>query len=617
MSGSNGRTPAVAYYRASTDRQEASIPRQRESVQAYAQAKGYEIIREYADDGISGDATERRTGFLRMREDAARGDFRVILCWDKDRFGRFDSVEQGYWVKPLRDAGVRLETVAQGATDWNSFGGRIVDAALTESKHEFLRSLSQNTAAGQVRNAKRAYFTGGTVPYAFDRMLLDDGDRPVRRLQRGEKTDKPRGWHTVLVPVEDPAELETVRWLFRSFAERDVSYRTLANELNARGVPGPGSAERGRPTKWGRQTVMAVLENPHYVGHSVFGRVNRGKFSRVLGGEARPVAGVPKTKLGNPKKQTNTDGLIFKPDAHEGVIERELWERVREKLRARRREKRFPRGTGYPLAGLVRCGHCGKRMHGCTNRYKGRKGRQAYRRYVCSSFNLNGPSSCGYHAVREDVLLPFLVRKLQDSYLSPPRLERLKEELRRRAAAGRQADPHEVERLRARLSQLEADIRRGAQNLLRAGDNIDLLSAALTELRGERERLAHDLEARERALGVRPEDVERTVAAAVEALRQLRERLRQADPAQLREVLRQMVAGIDLYFEALPKRKKVYHRLVRGVVRLRPQAGGAPGIKNCQAWERNTSSTRRTPRLQRYGAMNWRVTSGPPVAPAS
>ena len=609
-------TQAVAYYRMSTEKQEASIPRQRESVEAFAKANGYEIIREYVDEGISGDATEKRTAFLRMREEATRGDFGTILCWDKDRFGRFDSIEQGYWVKPLRDAGVVLVTLGQGRIDWNSFGGRIVDAALAESKHEFLRSLSQNTAAGKVRNAKRAYFNGGAVPYGFDRMLLNDKDEPVQRLRRGEKTAKPRDWHTVLVPVENPEEIETVRWLFRSFASLDMSFRTLANELNARGIPGPGSAEQGRPTKWCRQTVVDVLENPAYVGHSVFGRVNQGKFCRVLGGEARPVVGIPKTKRGNPKKQINAEGLIVYPNAHEGIIDRELWEQVQEKLRTRRREQRFPRGVGYPLAGLVQCGHCGKRMHGCTNRFQGRNGRKAYRRYVCSSYNRNGVSACGYHAIREEVLLPFLIRKLQEDYLAPARLELLQKELEKRAIARRQADPELVERLRSRLSQLDADVRQGTQNLLRAGSNIDLLGEALTNLRSERDRLARELEAQERSLGEKPEEVARKVAAAVEALRTLHKRLEEANPAQLREVLRQMVVGIDLYFESVPKRQRVYHRLIKRVVRLRPQREVA-GIKNCQVCDRKISSMRRMPRCHRKGAICRRATSGPAMAPAS
>jgi len=56
--------PAVAYYRMSTDRQETSIANQRSSVEAYAAQNGYQILREYKDEGISGDDTARRTGFL-------------------------------------------------------------------------------------------------------------------------------------------------------------------------------------------------------------------------------------------------------------------------------------------------------------------------------------------------------------------------------------------------------------------------------------------------------------------------------------------------------------------------------------------------------------------------
>jgi DNA invertase Pin-like site-specific DNA recombinase len=574
--------PSVAYYRKSTDRQEASIPRQRESVEAFAKANGYEILREYVDEGISGDATEKRTDFLRMRDDATRGEFRVILCWDKDRFGRFDSIEQGYWVKPLRDAGVRLITVTQGLIDWNSFGGRIVDAALAESKHEFLRSLGQNTTAGKIRNAKLAYFNGGSVPYGFGRLLLDDKDMPIRRLRRGEKTDKPRDWHTILVPTDDPVELETIRWLFQSFADRTVSCRTLANELNAKGIPGPGSAERRRPTPWGRQTVVAILENPNYVGQSVYGRTNRGKFCRVVNGEAQPVSGIPKTKLGNPRKHVNTAGIITQAEAHDGVIQQELWDRVQAKLAVQRRLKQYPRGTGYPLAGLVRCGHCGKKMHGCTHHCKNRKGRKAYRRYVCSSYNLNGPSCCGFHAIREEILLPYLVERVREEYLGPDNLEQLEQELTRQAQASQQVDPRKVQEWRTRLEQLDGDIRQGTQNLLRAGSNVDLLSAALSELREERKRLARDLDGLERALGNKPADVRREILAAIDSLRELRESLHTEDMELLREVLLRLVVRIDLYYEAIPKRKNVYHRLIRGSIRLR-HPNQVAGIRDCQA----------------------------------
>ncbi len=104
-----GLVPAVAYLRRSTSRQEKSLEDQRAEIEQYAAAHGYRVLRWFQDDGISGDATERRTGFLALHKSACNGrDFDAILVWDQDRFGRFDSMEAGYWIHPLRKAGARL-----------------------------------------------------------------------------------------------------------------------------------------------------------------------------------------------------------------------------------------------------------------------------------------------------------------------------------------------------------------------------------------------------------------------------------------------------------------------------------------------------------------------------
>jgi site-specific DNA recombinase len=109
-----GLVPAVAYLRRSTNRQEKSLDDQRTEIEHYAVARGYQILRWYKDDGISGDSTERRKGFLTLHQTACNGrDCDVILVWDQDRFGRFDSVEAGYWIHPLRKAGVKLVSVTE------------------------------------------------------------------------------------------------------------------------------------------------------------------------------------------------------------------------------------------------------------------------------------------------------------------------------------------------------------------------------------------------------------------------------------------------------------------------------------------------------------------------
>jgi DNA invertase Pin-like site-specific DNA recombinase len=53
----------------------------------YAQARGWTIIREYSDLGISG-ARERRPALDELLQDARRRRFDGVVCWRLDRFGR-------------------------------------------------------------------------------------------------------------------------------------------------------------------------------------------------------------------------------------------------------------------------------------------------------------------------------------------------------------------------------------------------------------------------------------------------------------------------------------------------------------------------------------------------
>jgi len=85
-------TSAVGYIRMSSDKQEASPEQQRQEIIALAKRDGYRIIRWYIDEGVSGDATDKRLDFQRMIRDAEGGGFQAVLCWDQDRFGRFDSI---------------------------------------------------------------------------------------------------------------------------------------------------------------------------------------------------------------------------------------------------------------------------------------------------------------------------------------------------------------------------------------------------------------------------------------------------------------------------------------------------------------------------------------------
>jgi DNA invertase Pin-like site-specific DNA recombinase len=529
---------AVTYLRKSTDRQEASIPDQRDAVAKLAKQRGYTIVREYKDEGISGDDTERRLDFLRMLDDAKQlGDFDCVLCWDQDRFGRFDPLEAGYWVKPLRDRAIYLETVGQGRIDWEDFAGRIIYAVQQEGKHAFLRDMSRAVTRGMLAKALRGEWLGGKAPYGY---RLNDH----KRLEPG-----------------DPALVETVRWLFREYLGRDVGCAVLAEELNARGMPGPSGK------LWSGNTVHKVLTRPAYLGHSVWNRRHIGSYHGVTDGEiTKSTKAKHKTLANDPKEWIIVEGT------HEALVDRATFDRVRQKLISRRDHSTPHRGGGeFLFTGLIRCGHCGWPMHGSHLHYQHNGKRYSYRRYICGKYNLHRRAGCACNTVLESTLLDVVIRLIQRQFLSPANVRRLKAEIRRQEEverAGREAPAADLER---RIADLTRKVEQGTERWLTAPPTLTaMLGAKLEQWR-------HDLESlqaqrREVAKPARSDaDLDAAVERIAAGLRTLSEQVGKAPAAELRPVLQEIVGKVELWFRHVAYGKRQKSLIDRGMLHLRDE----------------------------------------------
>ncbi len=322
--------PAVGYVRRSTDKQEKSLDDQRAEIIRYAEKHGYEIVRWYVDDAISGDDTENRLGFLAMRRDASeRLDFDAIVVWDQDRFGRFDSLDAGHWIYPIRQAGVQLVTINEGPIDWDDFTGRMMYGIKQEGKHQFLRDLSNNTTRGQVSNINGGFLCS-SAPYGYDRMYVDREGNKRQRIVDGERFAKPKEWRTTLVVSEDPQKVETVRWIFAKYVENDIGLRAIASELNSRGVGSP------RGGKWCIGTIRDILRNRAYVGDLVWNKRRQGKYSRISGGEIVKCSSGERASRNKPIDNDESEWIVNK-DSHEALIDRETFQAIQDRLIDRKR----------------------------------------------------------------------------------------------------------------------------------------------------------------------------------------------------------------------------------------------------------------------------------------
>lgn len=253
----------------STEHQRYSTENQGDAIRRYAERRGLEVIRTYADEGKSGLRIDGRDALKQLIDDVQEGkaDFSTILVYDVSRWGRFqDADESAYYEYICRRAGISVQYCAEQFENDGSPVSTIVKGVKRAMAGEYSRELSAKVFAGQCRLIEIGYRQGGTAGYGLRRMLVDPTGAHKGILTRGEhksiQTDR-----VILVPGE-PVEIETVRWMYRAFVEDGKLEQEVAELLNSRGV----KAEDG--SKWTRGRVHQVLTNPKYVGDNVWNRVS-------------------------------------------------------------------------------------------------------------------------------------------------------------------------------------------------------------------------------------------------------------------------------------------------------------------------------------------------------
>jgi DNA invertase Pin-like site-specific DNA recombinase len=138
----------ATYLRVSTGEQ--TVENQRRELAAVIAARGWTLVREYADEGISGaKGRDKRPGFDAMLCDATRGEFQLLLTWSVDRLGRsLAGLLAG--MQDLKDCGCALYLHKQGI-DTSTASGRMLFQMLGVIA-EFERSINaERTRAGIAR----------------------------------------------------------------------------------------------------------------------------------------------------------------------------------------------------------------------------------------------------------------------------------------------------------------------------------------------------------------------------------------------------------------------------------------------------------------------------------
>lgn len=519
---------AVVYYRMSDDSQDMSIESQRESIEPWAEKNNYVIICEYIDEGISGDDTKRRQAFQRMVLDAETGEFSAILCWDQDRFGRFDSIEAGRWIHPLREENIVLHTMGQGLIDWKDFAGRMIYSIQQEGKYQYLLDLGRNVTRGKISKAQRGEWTGGTPPLGF---------------LKNSETDK--------LILGETSNVSLVQEMFDLY-DRGFGLRAICHKLNTEERLNPKTGNH-----WYASTVRGILTTPQFTGDHVYPLTVRGKYYHFKNGEVTK-------RVGDIASQKVDGTQIIIPDNHPAIIERELYERVNEKLAVRKKMTTpHANGGGFYFTGMIYCKSCGSRMHARTNVRNGK----GYVYYFCSGYLEHGPSFCNTNQVKQEEIMDEVLMMLENWVNDPVTLQVLEQQIKE--ILGNVNVPDNVATLKTQLSEVEARLVTASKRILVVDDSlVEIINDQVNELTAEKKRLLAKLE----SVNVSPIDLvnerQSRIQMAMDRIRTLRQLIMTSEPCEVRSVLQELIERIDITVSKEPQGSRFRYKLVSGEVKL-------------------------------------------------
>ncbi len=347
----------AAYCRVSTDKEDQlnSLEAQKAFFSEYTERTGDNLVRLYADEGISGTKIKNRKEFLRMMSDAEHGLFDMVVVKDISRFAR-NTVDLLQNVRKLKSLGIETQFLTANMTSMgNSEFVLTIFGALAQEESA---NTSKRVKFGKKMNAEK-----GRVPnivYGYNKTAGDYFNLEINKQ-----------------------EAETVKQIYTWYLQEGYGAAKIANILNERGL------RTKRNCSWSQNAVCRILTNELYTG-------------RVINGKQE----VEDFLTGKRKDKEETEWMVTdRPDLK--IVDLKDFERVRQILRGRHAAfnmNRERQSNKHLFSTLIRCKECGWSFRRTVRTYK-----NTYVRWVCSGHNGKGADNCpNAVTVDEDELIDVL-----------------------------------------------------------------------------------------------------------------------------------------------------------------------------------------------------------------
>lgn len=347
----------AAYCRVSTDKEDQlnSLEAQKQFFLDYAQRMNYNLVRLYADEGISGTKIRNRKEFLRMMKDAESGLFQMVVVKDISRFAR-NTVDLLENVRKLKSLGIDTQFLTANMTSMGN--SEFVLTIFGAIAQEESANTSKRVKFGKKLNAEK-----GRVPnivFGYDKTPGDYFNLTVNER-----------------------EAEIVRQIYKWYVEDGYGTPKIARMLTEQGI------RTKRNCAWSQNAVCRILTNEIYVGKIINGKEEVEDF------------------LSGRRVEKQEEDWIVVENPSLCIVDPALFEQAQILMKERQQQfktKKTRHSNQHLFSTLIRCKECGWAFRRTVRTFK-----NTYVRWVCSGRNLNNTTFCSNNvSVDEDELIDVL-----------------------------------------------------------------------------------------------------------------------------------------------------------------------------------------------------------------
>lgn len=249
-----GSLRVATFYRVSTKGQldGNDIPMQRRACTDFIDSKGWTLVKEYVEKGVSGYKTsnDERDEIQRAKYDAENGHYDILLCFMFDRLGR-RTYETPMLIKWFTTQGVEVWSVKEGQQEFKDESHDITNFLRFWQSNNESRKTSLRVDEKHAQMAEDGVFRGGTAPFGY-------------KLVKSGLLNK-KGKELMKLEIDD-AQAVVVKQIFNLVKDEGYGSNRISQYLNERGI------KTSTGSKWNTGALNFILRNPTYKGYPAYGK---------------------------------------------------------------------------------------------------------------------------------------------------------------------------------------------------------------------------------------------------------------------------------------------------------------------------------------------------------